>query len=276
GARGRGPTTVRVSRAALETGRAVEDPDGIELVGSGRAAERTRIAIVDPESGRARGESEVGEIWVSGPGVALGYWNRESDTEATFGARLGKSATRLLRTGDLGFLRAGELFVAGRAKDLVIIRGRNIHPQDVEAVAAACEASLAGLAAAAFAIDVDGVEALALVQEIPRHGGDPAALLSAVRTAIVDALEVDPWAVVLVRPGGVPRTSSGKVRRAECRRAFLAGALPVITEWRAASASDDPPALGALDERGVGEGSTAAWLSSRVASKGGAPARGNA
>src|SRR5262249_39264093 len=176
--------------------RAVDDPAGVLLVGSGEAAEKTRLAIVDPETGRARGENEIGEIWVCGPGVALGYWDREDETKATFGAHLGRSAARFLRTGDLGFLRGGELFVAGRAKDLVIVRGRNIHPQDVEAAAASCAAllagsNLAGSGAAAFGIEADGDERLALVLEVPRHTADSSALIGAVRAAIVETLEVD-------------------------------------------------------------------------------------
>lgn len=273
GARGEGPTSVRVSRAALEAGRAVDDTDGVSLVGSGRAAEGTRIAIVDAATGMEKPDGDVGEIWVRGPGVALGYWNREAETETTFRARLGRGAARFLRTGDLGFVRAGELFVAGRAKDLVIVRGRNIHPQDVEALAVSCDAALVGSAVAAFGIEADGDERLVIVLEVPRRGADPGALLTAIRVAIVDALEIDPWAIVLVRAGGVPKTSSGKVRRSECRRAFLEEALPVVAQWRAAAspAPEGAPEGELGDDPARDEGrpfaSTAGWLAARVAAK---------
>ncbi|HVR95063.1 MAG TPA: amino acid adenylation domain-containing protein [Thermoanaerobaculia bacterium] len=188
----------------------------------------TEVEIVDPETCVRCG---TGEIWVAGPGVAAGYWNRPEETEATFGARLADApeAGPFLRTGDLGFLAGGELFVSGRLKDLVILRGRNHYPQDLERTAEVSHPALQPGGAAAFGVEVDGEEQLVIVQEvIPRFGGDAGAVAEAVREAVAAEHEVQPWEVVLVEPGSVPRTTSGKVRRQACRAAYKEGGLPVI------------------------------------------------
>ncbi|HKY32376.1 MAG TPA: fatty acyl-AMP ligase, partial [Candidatus Polarisedimenticolia bacterium] len=265
GRRGAGPTLLRVDRRALEQRRAEPAEEGIDLAGCGRPGPGTRVAIVDPGGKRALPDGAVGEIWVAGPGVAAGYWNDPQAAEGAFGGRLPDDPSRWLRTGDLGFFRDGELFVAGRAKDLVIVRGRNIHPQDVEATAAAAHPALRPAGGAAFGVEWAGTEQLVVVHEVERRAeASHEAILAALRQAIVETHEVDPHAVALVRPASVPRTTSGKVRRAACRAAWLEGSLPVLAEWRA------PREGGALSGAGPAPGETSAWLASQVAAMVGA------
>jgi amino acid adenylation domain-containing protein/non-ribosomal peptide synthase protein (TIGR01720 family) len=262
---GNGPSVLHLSTMALEAGRAEEDPAGRRLVGSGPAGASTRAVVVEPETGLPLPENQVGEIWVSGPGVALGYWGRVEESERTFGARLPGERARFLRTGDLGFLRNGEIFVAGRRKDLIIIRGRNLYPQDVERTVEACDAALRPASGACFGVEVGGEERLVAVHEIDRGSAENGRqLIAAVRTAILETHEVDPLAIVLVGPAGVPKTSSGKVQRAACRKAFLEGSLPALAEWRAAEVGEEAgqetaPGAGPADPRG--------WLAARLASK---------
>ncbi len=227
--------------SARELGRGVveagaDDPGGKDLVGCGAVAHDEEVEIADPDTRRRRGAGEVGEIWVRGPSVARGYWGRPEETAATFVARLDDGDGPFLRTGDLGFLRDGALFVTGRIRDLIIIRGANVYPQDVERTVGACHPSLRpDGAAAAFGVEADGEERLVVVQEVEALAPDEAAeVLAAVRHAVADAHELQAYAVVLVRAGRIPRTASGKIQRAACRTEFLEDALAgVLASWRA-------------------------------------------
>ncbi|MCA9752219.1 MAG: fatty acyl-AMP ligase, partial [Gemmatimonadetes bacterium] len=232
GSRGDGPSVLAVNREALAAGEVRGKDANTELVGSGRPTGETTVRIVDAETATALGDERVGEIWVGGPSVAIGYWRRPEATEETFGARLADGSGPWLRTGDLGFTRAGEVFVTGRRKDLVIVRGRNVYPQDLERTAESVDDTLRSAGAAAFSVEQDDEERLVLVLEVERRApADPAALFAAIRSAIVETHEVDPVAILLVKPFGVPKTSSGKVRRAACRLEYLEGTLPVLAEW---------------------------------------------
>jgi acyl-CoA synthetase (AMP-forming)/AMP-acid ligase II len=165
------PPTVRsVDRERLEAGSVVPgDESGRVLVGCGLPETGTQIRIVDPESRRARGEDEVGEIWVAGVGVAQGYWGRPQESERCFRAFIAESEEGpFLRTGDLGFQRDGEVFVTGRIKDLMIVRGRNLHPEDVEAEIAGCHPALRPGGGAAFSVLEDEQEQLVVVHEVTR------------------------------------------------------------------------------------------------------------
>ncbi|WP_437675091.1 amino acid adenylation domain-containing protein [Sorangium sp. So ce131] len=262
------PPVVRaVDRAALEQGRAVFDPldpldplgprdpeAGLALVGCGRSPAGEQVAIVDPETRAPCADERVGEIWVAGPSVAQGYWERPEDTASTFGARLSTGEGPYLRTGDLGFLSAGELYVTGRLKDLIIVRGRNLYPQDIELTAEQSHPGLRAGGGAAFSVDLDGEERLVVVQELSRRASaDLADVAAAVRAAVADRHEVTPHEVVLIKPGSLPRTTSGKVQRKECRARLLDGSLEVV--WRspldgsapagadgsAPAPADDPP-----------------------------------
>ncbi len=228
------PRVVVLSGAELERGRAVDVvADGVnsrQLAGSGRRFEGLRVEIVDPETGAPRAEGAVGEIWVSGPSVAGGYWDRPDATAATFHARLASGEGAFLRTGDLGFLRDEELHVTGRIKDLLIVRGRNVYPQDVEWSSASAHPSARAEGAAAFAVDVEGEERLVIAQEVDRLGKgiDPEEVVAAIRTAVASQHDLDVYAVCLIKAMSLPKTSSGKVQRHACRDAYLTGALDAI------------------------------------------------
>jgi acyl carrier protein len=192
-----------------------------------------QVVIVDPEAMTRCAADRVGEIWVSGPSVARGYFRRDAESEGVFRARLADSLARFLRTGDLGFIHDGELFVTGRRKDLCIIRGRNIYPQDVEATVSGCDDALLSDAGAVFTVDQDGTEQLVILHEVkPSRLAelDPEPVFRAIVGAVIEQHEVKPTAVVLLRPGGILRTSSGKVQRHACREAYLAKQLPVVAE----------------------------------------------
>ncbi|AUX32055.1 MULTISPECIES: non-ribosomal peptide synthetase [Sorangium] len=228
GARAEAPVLARLAPEEVELGRAVaSSAEGARtFVGSGRALDPRAVAIVDP-AGNELGPGEIGEIWVSGPSVAAGYWGRPEETEATFGATLaGSAAPRYLRTGDLGFLRGGELFVVGRSKDLIILRGRNHFPQDIEKTVESSHRAVRPGCSAAFSVEHEGEERLAVVCEVdPRVAADPREIVAAVREAVTAEHQLVAHAVALIAPGALPKTSSGKVRRRECRRAFLEDAL---------------------------------------------------
>jgi amino acid adenylation domain-containing protein len=235
GAKAQPPVVRTFDRAALAANRAVAVGDGSSegqaLVGCGQAPAGQQIAIVDPELLMPCPPGRVGEIWVSSGSVAQGYWNRPAETARTFGARLADSgAGPFLRTGDLGFLQDGELFVTGRLKDLIIIRGRNVYPQDVEQTVERSHAALEAGSGAAFSVDVEGEERLVVVQELKRTQRDAGVeeVVQAIRQAVAAEHELQVYAVVLLRPMSIPKTSSGKIQRHLCRAQFLAGDLKVI------------------------------------------------
>src|SRR5262249_49292900 len=203
------------------------------LVGVGRVASQ-RVVIVEPATRRACAPDEVGEIWVADPSVTRGYWNREAETALAFNGHLADGDGPFLRTGDLGFIHGGELFVAGRLKELIIVRGRNHHPVDIEETSANSHAALSADGVAAFALERDGEEGLVIVHEIKRgeRVTDFAAVASAIRRAVAGEHEIDPSAIVLTAPLAVPKPSSGKTERRTCRDEYLAGALPIRYEWR--------------------------------------------
>lgn len=210
------------------------------LVGCGQNLLGQELLVVDPESRRPVPEGRVGEIWVQGPSVAQGYWKRAGETAETFQARRADTgAEGYLRTGDLGFLLEGELFVTGRIKDLIIIRGRNLYPQDIEQTAVACHPALRPGCAAAFAVEAsgegggggEGPERLVLVLEADtKKAFDAPALLATLRRVVAEEYEVQVQAVVLLGPGQIPKTSSGKIQRRACREQFLAGGLEPLAE----------------------------------------------
>jgi acyl-CoA synthetase (AMP-forming)/AMP-acid ligase II/alkylation response protein AidB-like acyl-CoA dehydrogenase/acyl carrier protein len=230
------PVLQRFSSEGLELGQAapVASSSGQALVGCGRPAPSMTLKIVDPESRVVCRDGEIGEIWVSGASVAKGYWGKESETESTFRATLPGEGTQFLRTGDLGFLSRGELFVTGRRKDLIIIRGRNHYPQDLEDSVSAAHAALVPLACAAFSIESEQGEVLVIVQEVARSAIrtlDASRVVRAIRGAISAHHGLHTHAVVLLKPSTLPRTSSGKVRRKACRDAFLSHSLPALAAW---------------------------------------------
>jgi acyl-CoA synthetase (AMP-forming)/AMP-acid ligase II len=237
GRRGRATVTQTVGRTGLLHHRV--EPPAVEedvqiLIGCGRELAGERIAVVDPETCRRLGPLRVGEIWVSGANVALGYWRNEAATKAAFAARIdGETAADWLRTGDLGFLdAAGELYITGRIKELIIIRGMNHYPQDIEDTMQRCHPALAAHGGAAFAVESgDGAERLVVVQEVERtlrRNLDTADILATIREAIVDQHEIAPHQIMLLRPGSLPKTSSGKIQRNLACRMWRQGLLQAL------------------------------------------------
>ena len=238
GTNGTGPVIQSVQADALERNQIItapwEAPDCWLLVGCGEAGAGHEVCIVDPERLTRCEAGTVGEIWVAGPSVANGYWNRGQETADTFEARLDTGQGPFLRTGDLGFLLNEELFITGRRKELIILRGRNHYPHDLEATAEKTHPALRSCIGAAFSIDTEGEERLVVVHEMnSRMQAEPGAVIAAIRQAIAEEHELQVYAVVLTRSGEIPRTTSGKIQRFLCRNAFLAGNLESFSEWRA-------------------------------------------
>jgi non-ribosomal peptide synthase protein (TIGR01720 family) len=230
-----GPPVVRTfDRAALERNRVVraapDDATERSFIGCGRPLAEVRVAIVDPETRVECPAGRVGELWISSPAVALGYWNRPEATAETFGAYLSDSGEGpFLRTGDLGFFHDGQLFVTGRLKETIIIRGRNLYPQDIERTVERSHPAVRPECGGAFSVDVGGEEQLALVYEVEGEI-DPSAVVAAIRGAIAAKHDVQPYGVVLLRPDTVPRTTTGKLQRSGCRQAFLERRLEAV-QW---------------------------------------------
>src|SRR5918998_4489459 len=230
------PLTLPLEGAELGRDRVVEAVAGREgvrtLVGCGRVMADQKVTVVDPESLTRCPSDRVGEVWVSGPSVTRGYWGRPEETKHAFRAYLADTGEGpFLRTGDMGFLRHGELFVTGRLKDLIIVRGRNHYPQDIEQTAEQSHAALRPGGCAAFSVQGDEGEQLVVVQELQRRhmrSVDADEVVTAVRRAVTEHHEVEVDAVVLVRTGGVPKTSSGKIRRRATKAAYLEDTLPVV------------------------------------------------
>jgi acyl-CoA synthetase (AMP-forming)/AMP-acid ligase II len=237
--RRRKPTLLALDAAGLEA-RLAQPPHGGSrvqvVVGVGEAGDGHEIAIVNEHTLRRCAPGEVGEIWVSGPSVAAGYWPGEPGTDAEFAARIAGDdpSKAYLRTGDLGFLRDGELFVVGRIKDLLIIRGRNFHPHDLERAAESAHPRLRRSCSAAFSVDRDGgTELTTIVMEVdPDPADDSDDVIRAVRREVMTTTDVGLQWVVLVGPGEVPKTTSGKVQRRLCRARLVAGQLEPRAEWR--------------------------------------------
>jgi acyl-CoA synthetase (AMP-forming)/AMP-acid ligase II len=210
-------------------------PEARHLVGSGEAPADHQVWIVDPETGQPCPPGRVGEIWFSGPSVAQGYWNRPEASLTTFGARLADfGEVPFLRTGDLGFLENNELFVTGRCKDVLIIRGRNHYPQDIEWTVEHSHPALRPGCAAAFAVEARGSERLVVVQEVERSALrqlDVLATVRAIRQSVATEHELEAYVIVLIKPGSIPKTSSGKVRRFACRDNFFTCDLEGIDGW---------------------------------------------
>lgn len=223
------PSTVRIDARAAERHRVEEQGSeeraALTVVGCGPAVINTDILVVDPQTRTVCPTGDIGEVWIHGLGVAQGYWNRPQDTQETFGARLATDDERtFLRTGDLGFMRNGELFVTGRLKDVIIIRGMNHCAEDIEWSVQQCSAAILGVAA--FAALEAGEERLVIAAELHHSAESQIAEITArIRQAISERHEAQAHAIVFVKAGGIPRTSSGKVQRKLCRQQYLAAEL---------------------------------------------------
>ncbi|BBY32892.1 fatty-acid--CoA ligase [Mycolicibacter minnesotensis] len=238
------PVIRHIDRAALGEDRVVEVADAdvdasgvLELVGCGYPRGGQQIVFVDPETRRRRDAEQVGEIWVSGPCVAQGYRGKPEDTEQTFGAYLADTGEGpYLRTGDLGFMSAGEVFITGRCKDLIVLRGNNYYPNDIEKTVQGSHPGLLSGRGAAFAVEPQpgGGEHLVVVQEVHAAGDAPAlaGLLGRIRAAINRHHGIEAHAVVLVEAGSIPTTSSGKIQRQAARQRFVDGGFTALAQWQ--------------------------------------------
>jgi acyl-CoA synthetase (AMP-forming)/AMP-acid ligase II/acyl carrier protein len=206
-----------------------------QVVGCGQARLEQTVVIVDPVSATRCGEAQVGEIWVSSLSVAQGYWNQPQETQRVFNAYLSDIGEGpFLRTGDLGFMQTGELFVTGRLKELIIIRGRNHYPQDIEWTVQSSHGALRAGGGAAFSIEVNGVERLVMVQEVERSAVRQLPveeIFAAIRRAVSEQHQLKIYAIALLKPGSIPKTSSGKTQRTECRAQYLDDRLEPLESW---------------------------------------------
>ncbi|AFZ28242.1 acyl-CoA synthetase (AMP-forming)/AMP-acid ligase II (plasmid) [Cylindrospermum stagnale PCC 7417] len=235
------PTVLCVDGTALEQNRVVavsnEYKDGRKIIGCGHTWLEQKIVIVDPNSLTLRRADQVGEIWVHGSSVAGGYWNRPDLTQQTFNAQLQDTDTEskpFLRTGDLGFLHDGELFITGRLKDVIIIRGRNYYPQDIELTVEKSHPALRPSCGSVFTIEVNGIEQLVVVQELERsylRKLDTSEVLRNICQAITAEYSLQIYSILLIKTASIPKTSSGKIQRQDCRSKFLVGDLDVVSEW---------------------------------------------
>lgn len=214
---------------------ATGDPQNWQMVGCGMPVGEHRVVIVDPETFLSCPEHRVGEIWIAGPSVAAGYWRRPEESVATFQAHMATGEGPFLRTGDLGVLQEDELFITGRLKDLIIIDGRNLYPQDIELTAEKAHPAIRPECCVAFSVDEGNKECLVVLAEIDhryRPGDadseyqlDLQEIIKNVREAISEQYEVPVQKVVLLKIGAILKTSSGKPQRRACRQAFLRGEL---------------------------------------------------
>ncbi|HKU37743.1 MAG TPA: beta-ketoacyl synthase N-terminal-like domain-containing protein, partial [Polyangiales bacterium] len=271
---------VAVDSRALEKNRGLRaeaSAPSTRLVSCGVPPASSRLRIVDPETRRVLPDGSVGEIWVAGESVALGYWNRPSETQATFRAQpLDSDEGPFLRTGDLGFLLEGELFVTGRLKELIIVRGQNHYPHDIERTLQSVHAALSTGVGAVFSVPAGGEERLVAIHEFDHRLGLETAQAASLLPALVEAVRQEhglvPQTCLLVKRGTIERTASGKIQRTAMRDAFLLGQLEPIARWDAPFV-DALPAATAPVARSAGGGrlrtAIADFLRARIADRAG-------
>ncbi|WP_036481680.1 fatty acyl-AMP ligase [Myxosarcina sp. GI1] len=228
-----------LDKAALEQNKVVESDNRQEagvttLVSAGYPWLDGKVAIADLQTLTECAPNQIGEIWFSSSSVGKGYWKMPEVTQKTFQARFPNGDRQFLRTGDLGFISDGELYLTGRFKDVLVFWGRNHYPQHLELTVEQCHPALKVNSGAAFAITVAGKERLVIVQEIERSYRKclPVdAIVEAIRWAIFQQHLIDVYAIALLKPGGLPKTSSGKVQRSACKAKFLDNSLEVMAQW---------------------------------------------
>ena len=238
GRRSDAPVYLPVDRASLERRRVVRTGEDDAqrsrvLVGCGRPLGDQRVQAVNPATSLPCGPDEIGEIWVSGPSVTRGYWERRDDAQAYFARLRNGDPTPYLRTGDLGFLSEGELFLCGRSKDVIIKAGSNYFAEDVERVAESGHRSLRACSGAAFSVEVADAERMVIVHEL-NYGETPDhdEVFEGIQEAMLDAFGTKADAIVLIKPGSLPKTTSRKICRQQARALFLQQQLQTVAAWR--------------------------------------------
>jgi phthiocerol/phenolphthiocerol synthesis type-I polyketide synthase C len=253
------------------TAAAAQSGSARRLVGCGVSVPDQELAIVNPERLRKADAGEVGEIWIAGPSVGKGYWNNSEATAEMFQARIsGSDGGPYLRTGDLGFVHDGDLFICGRLKDLILIRGRNHHAPDIEFSIQNCHPALRPSSTAAFPIQIDEEEQLVVVQEVDRkfkgsNAGVLDEIMGEIRRTLAQEHDIQPHAVLLVRQGTIPKTSSGKIQRRACRALYLANSLNVRAKWVNGAERAGGTALESADETSDRSRDIERWLIAQIA-----------
>lgn len=218
------------SGAALRVTCLGDQPEKLRRVGCGRPPAETRLLIVDPDSLTPSGPGQIGEIWLASDSVAAGYWGRPQDSASAFEGHLANGSGPFLRTGDLGFLDQDELFIAGRLANRILMRGQAHYPEDLEASASASHPGLEPNGAAVFFHD-DKLVVVCEVSRAAQRDLEAGTLVRAIRRALVEAHLVNTHTVVLVKPSGLPRTPTGKLRRYACQQAYLEQSLSPLASW---------------------------------------------
>lgn len=247
------------------------NPEQVQ-VSNGKPVDGAEVVIVDAQTKALCPEGAEGEIWTAYPSsIASGYWERPEESKKTFENYTASGQGPYLRTGDLGFLMDGELFITGREKDLIIIRGANYYPDDIEEVVEQAHPALQDNGCAAFAVEQSGGERLVLVQEVRRtewRNADEQKVVDAIRQAVSEVFEIQPYAIALIRPMSLPKTSSGKVQRYAAREDYQNGALRMMHEWTQPEAT--PTGAGPVPEPGAADFGVPAivqWLQQQIAEK---------
>ena len=236
----RSPNILYLDRTALTQDKVVaiapEHPNAKAVVSCGHTWLGDEIIIVNPDTKVECASDEVGEIWATGAGIGKGYWRKEEQTEATFRATLASNPDKTyLRTGDLGFIQDGELYITGRIKDMMILWGRNHYPQHIEETVESCHPALRPNHGAAFSIEVNGEEQLVIAHEINRtdlRQLNAEEVIGAIRLAVGEQNLANVFAVALLKTGSIPKTSSGKIQRRACQSMFLDGSLNTVAQWQ--------------------------------------------
>lgn len=227
-----------------------EKPCSRTLVSCGYTWGKERIVIANPEKQTLCASDEIGEIWVSGEGIGKGYWQQPIATAETFYAYLQDTGEGpFLRTGDLGFLYQGELFITGRRHDVMVFWGLNHYPQQIEQTVQRCHQAFENQSGAAFAVQINGENRLVIAQEVKRrdrHRMKVSEVVEPIRWAIFNQHLIDVYSIILLKPGTIPKTSSGKIQRSRCREQFLEKTLPILDQWQAScdQAYDMPTLIG--------------------------------
>jgi natural product biosynthesis luciferase-like monooxygenase protein len=239
---------------------------GSPSVSCGPVIEEHSVRIVDPETGLECKAGATGEILIAGPSVAQGYWGRPEETDATFRARIaGQDSAPFLRTGDLGFLNGGELAVAGRLKDLIIMQGQNYYPQDIEVSAeTSCREAQSG-SGAAFSVGEGDEQQIILVQEVGAITVSYEPVISAIRRAVSAECGIRLDVVVLATRNAIPKTSSGKVRRSCCRELLENGKIQILAHWKSQPSAQVDDNHGAQPANFNDAASVCEWIASQVA-----------
>lgn len=225
------PVIAHVESSALQKNQIIPNftQNSQEIVSCGQTWLDEELLIVNPETLTKLSDNEVGEIWLKSDSVAQGYWNNEEQTKQTFQASLKQDPDKLfMRTGDLGFIQKGQLFVTGRLKEIIIIGGRNYYPQDIEFTVAQSHDSLKNSWGAVFSVPVQGEEKLVVIHEVSRNYQKQIIIeevVKAIRQAVIQEHELQIYRIILVKTGTIPRTSSGKIQRYLCKQQFLDGTL---------------------------------------------------